>query len=213
MHVGNDVVDLRDPSNQPDAIHPRFDARAFTASERRELRGSPSPHRRRWTLWAAKESTYKAAKKLDPTVRFFPREFVVEGLDEGLDEGGAEVHHSAGRFVVRLRHCDDWVHAVATPGGRLGQRRSVISRSPWPAPGSAEVRSLERPRGDPSELVRDLAMDSIASGMAVAREDVEFEARGRIPEVRMRDAQLRVDLSLSHDGQYVAWAWAGTRHP
>lgn len=207
MHVGNDVVDLRDPSNQPDAIHPRFDARAFTASELRELRGSASPHRRRWTLWAAKESTYKAAKKLDPTVRFFPREFVVEGLDEE----GAEVHHSAGCFIVRLRHCDEWVHAVATPRSRLGRRRSVITRSPWP--GSAEVRSVERARGNPSEVARDLAMDSIASGMAVARKDVELEARGRIPEVRMRDAQLRVDLSLSHDGQYVAWAWAGTRHP
>ena len=208
MHVGNDVVDLRDPSNQPDAIHPRFDVRAFTASELRELRGSASPHRRRWTLWAAKESTYKAAKKLDPTVRFFPREFVVEGLDEE----GAEVHHSAGRFIVRLRHCDEWVHAVAaTPRSRLGRRRSVITRSPWP--GSAEVRSIERARGNPSEVARDLAMDSIASGMAVARKDVELEARGRIPEVRMRDAQLRVDLSLSHDGQYVAWAWAGTRHP
>jgi len=208
LHVGNDVVDLRDPSNQPDAIHPRFDARAFTASELRELRGSASPHRRRWTLWAAKESTYKAAKKLDPTVRFFPREFVVEGLGEGLGEEGAEVHHRSGRFVVRLRHCDEWVHAVATPRSRLGRRRSVTTRSPWP--GSVGVRSIERARGNPSEVVRDLAMDSIASGMAVARKDMELEARGRIPQVRMRDAQLRVDLSLSHDGQYVAWAWAGT---
>ena len=32
--VGNDIVDLRDPESQADGLHPRFDARVFTAPER-----------------------------------------------------------------------------------------------------------------------------------------------------------------------------------
>ena len=216
MPVGNDIVDLRDPSNQPDAIHPRFDERAFTRAERSVLRQSGSAHRHRWALWAAKESTYKAAKKLDSTLRFLPQQFVVDRIDEE----GAEVHHGTDRFTVHLSRCDDWVHAVATPHARpsrklsvmLGQPPSVIPGLACRVPGSVDVRSLGGALDDASEAVRDLARDSIASGMAVAPEDVELEASGRIPEVRMRDARLRVDLSLSHDGRYVACAWAGTRH-
>lgn len=216
MQVGNDIVDLRDPSNQPDVIHPRFDARVFTRAERSALRECGSAHRHRWALWAAKESTYKAAKKLDSTLRFFPQQFVVDGLDEDR----AEVHHGTGRFLVHLSQCDDWVHAVATPYTRPDRKLSGISRPPslnpgltCRVPGSAEVRSLEGALDDASEVVRDLARDSIASGMAVAPEELELDASGRIPEVRMRDASLQVDLSMSHDGRYVACAWAGTRHP
>jgi phosphopantetheinyl transferase (holo-ACP synthase) len=54
--VGNDVVDLRDPENQPEAIHPRFDDRVFTWAERARILAAGSPHRMRWVLWAAKES-------------------------------------------------------------------------------------------------------------------------------------------------------------
>ena len=65
MLVGNDVVDLHDPQSQPEALHPRFDARVFSLGEREALGASSSPHSLRWSLWAAKESAYKLAKKLD----------------------------------------------------------------------------------------------------------------------------------------------------
>ncbi|MFB3117247.1 MAG: 4'-phosphopantetheinyl transferase superfamily protein, partial [Myxococcota bacterium] len=74
MLVGNDVVDLHDPETLQEALHPRFDARVFTSVELEALSvsapASASRHELRWTLWAAKESAYKLAKKLDPSVRF-----------------------------------------------------------------------------------------------------------------------------------------------
>ena len=110
MLVGNDVVDLRDPESRPEAIHNRFDARVFTSDERKALSASAAAHELRWTLWAAKESAYKVAKKLDPTVRFLPRDFVVGQIAEGR----ALVMHATGPFDVRLYRTDRWVSAVAT---------------------------------------------------------------------------------------------------
>ena len=82
MLVGNDVVDLLDPQSQPGAIHPRWDARVFTAFEQATLAEALSAHVTRWKLWAAKESAFKVAKKMHPGLSFFPTSFQVELLDE-----------------------------------------------------------------------------------------------------------------------------------
>ena len=78
MSVGNDVVDLDDPDTRLDSLHPRWDERVFGAAERRALEASSSRHLLHWALWAAKESAYKARKRLDPHTVFSPREFEIE---------------------------------------------------------------------------------------------------------------------------------------
>ena len=213
MLVGNDVVDLRDPFSQPEVIHPHFDARVFTPTERKKLPEPHLIHQHRWALWAAKESSYKVARKFDPSVRFLPRQFVVDRLEERW----AVVHGGGGSFFVHLRHCDDWVHAVATsyasPSGTLSGMPSRWQSGSFTRGHqvlrSAEVGLVESALGDPSRIVRELARESIASGMAVASEEVRVESSGRIPQVRMGDTELQVDLSLSHHGRYVACAWVG----
>ncbi len=110
MLVGNDVVDLHDSENRPEALHARFDARVFTSDERAVLSASASVHQLRWTLWAAKESAYKVARKLDSAVRFLPKDFVVQQIAGGR----AVVMHEIGPFAVLLDRTDDWVCAVAT---------------------------------------------------------------------------------------------------
>ncbi len=66
MSIGNDVVDLSDPETRQQGLHPRFDERVFDPRERALLGDSDSPHVLRWAFWAAKESAYKALKRLDP---------------------------------------------------------------------------------------------------------------------------------------------------
>ena len=64
--VGNDIVDLGDPDADPSTLHPGFDARVFTARERRSIESAGDPARQRWRLWAAKEACYKLARQLRP---------------------------------------------------------------------------------------------------------------------------------------------------
>ena len=126
MPVGNDVVDLRHPLCQPDAIHPRFDSRAFSAREIALLVATQKAHQMRWSLWAAKESAFKALRKLDSQVRFIPRDFEVR-----LSDDRAEVTHRLGRFSVWLDYTDQWVHALASQSGeeaRLPPRGRFLSR-------------------------------------------------------------------------------------
>ena len=195
MLVGNDVVDLHDPENRPEAIHNRFDARVFTSDEREALSTSASAHELRWTLWAAKESAYKVAKKLDPAVRFLPRDFVVRRIAEGR----AVVMHKTGPFDVRLHRTDEWVSAVAI---------LTAANAPWThRPISTGIECLEVPGADPSRTVRELACAALALRVNLPTGQVLIAADRGIPVALWRNRRLPVDLSLSHHGRFVAWAW------
>lgn len=109
MQVGNDVVDLSDPETLRQALHPRFDERVFTRAEAAIIGSSAHSHRLRWAYWAAKESAYKVAKKLDRTTIFSPVRFAVT-----LDRNHCGVvFHDDKRFTVRIKHTRRCVHAIA----------------------------------------------------------------------------------------------------
>lgn len=190
--VGNDVVDLRDRPSQPKAIHPRWDSRVFTSEELRRLADSPSIHRERWRMWAAKEGAFKVAKKLVPGLPFFPTSFSVE-LEGAVH---ATVVHDVGRFDVLLHETPECVHAVSTPEG-----------SP---PASSDLATVEGGPNLPSrssEQVRDLARGALGRVLALDPADIEISTVGGIPVVSSDGTPLPIDLSLSHHGRFVACAW------
>ncbi|MCH7666284.1 MAG: 4-phosphopantetheinyl transferase family protein [Acidobacteria bacterium] len=199
MPVGNDIVDLRHPLCQPAAIHPRFDIRAFTTREIGLLAASAQVHRTRWSLWAAKESAFKAARKLDPQVRFLPRDFAVH-----LSGKRAEVVHRLGRFRVWLDHADQWVHALASQAGEKPGFR--IAGDPSASSGAA--RTAEEGF---SERVRELARIALSALLNIAPIEVRIVSEDRIPRAQRRGQPLPFDLSLSHDGRFVSCAWEASR--
>lgn len=236
MPVGNDVVDLRDPEARKGAVHPRFDLRVFTPEERERLRGAAaSPGvagelaavaadlahdvadltaRLRWSLWAAKESAFKAARKMDPGIPFHPRHFAVSVLEAARAE---VVHRSAGRFDVWLEEARGWVHAVARPAGEDAPRpRWVLDFlgeppahriHPDAVPPDATLPPADLP---PGERVRLLARRTLAPLLEMDPRDVRIVMEDGIPRLRRGADPLPVDLSLSHHGRVVACAWTGS---
>jgi phosphopantetheinyl transferase (holo-ACP synthase) len=199
--VGNDVIDLGDPESRLEELHPRFDERVYTDEERATLRASASPHALRWTLWAAKESAYKVAKKLDPTVRFLWRDFVVRQIGAGR----AVVTHETGAIDVLFDRADQWVHVVATlsTDSALSPARPAV----W------GIRRLNAPDADPSSTVRKWACRALATQAGLSLGDLRIGSDRGIPVALCRDRRLPFDLSLSHHGRFVAWVWGDCRIP
>ncbi len=190
--VGNDVVDLRDPDSAPRSSSDRFDARVFCEEELDALAASACRARLRWRLWAAKEAAYKVCVKLDPTIVFSPSHFRVR-LPEGAGAGSVETPN--GGLPLLVREGDGWLHAVATaaPPGEV-----VFDVERLPAGGGAD---------DPSASVRRLARRVLARGLGVAPEVLEIRKRGRLPVLWRSGAPAPGDLSLSHHGGVVAFAY------
>lgn len=184
--IGNDVVDLADPEAREAALHPRFDARAFASAERELLARAADATRLRWALWAAKEAAYKAARQLDPGVRFHPREFVVEG---------GSVRNGALRFLFRVREAEGALHAVAVPAPG--------------APGSARAGVVKlRCEDEAGSAARRLALRSAAHLLGVAAGELAIVREGRRPKLLLSGRPAGLALSLSHHGRFAAFALA-----
>ena len=139
-------------------------------------------------LWAAKESAFKVARKLDASVVFSPRRFVVH-----LDASGrGSVFFGELEFAVDVTCDADLCHAVA-----------FVSE---PAATTA-IRRLT-PGEDPRAAVRRLAIErlSLELGGSTPGELAVVKERG-IPRIFRRGDRLPFDVSFSHHGRFVALAY------
>jgi len=184
-------VDLADRETAPLAMHPRFDERVFAAEELLWMRREGDPARRRWMLWAAKESAFKAAKKLDPSSSFSPRRVLVR-LD---DDSTGTVRLAERTFSVQVRLDGDVCHAVAWT--------DRASRSPIVVSG---VRLVTAGEASARLAARRFAVDSIAAYLGIAARDLELVKDGRLPRLRLHGKAAGLDVSLSHHGRFVAFA-------
>jgi len=196
--IGNDVVDLAHPATRPGAQHPRFDARVFTGAERAALAQSPGAERLRWIFWAAKESAYKAARKLDSRTIWSPARFAVQLEPAGPRELTVlcgVVRHGALAFSLRVESNAEKVHALA-----------FCARS---APDALYCDGVEScAKGvKAGAAVRAAARREIAAWLGAAPDAVCIGRRGRIPTLHIAGLPREAaDLSLSHHGRFVAWA-------
>lgn len=227
-HLGNDVVDLRDPANRGKSRDLRFQEKVFHREEREFIHSSADPESALWTLWAAKEAAWKAAVKAAPEragggwkgirirtgceclepggetldCRMIPEE--VESHDSPWEVVFAGVAGTfAGPAAVRVGRRGSCIHAVC----RLGIV-DPADRIVW------QAGTLPKNRSDvfsPSRYVRSSLIGhlntllNLKHGDAVIRRDPG--PRGFLPpRLYLCGIPSTMDFSLSHDGRFAAWA-------
>jgi hypothetical protein len=194
--VGNDIVDLMDRDSDPASLHPHYDARVFTESERLSIDSATDSSRHRWRLWAAKEACYKLERQMHRETVFSPRHF------EAILSGGTGerirgvVSHEGRRFRVEITEDLRWIHALAVPDG---------------AGFGSVVRGVERHGSDirhESEAVRELLCRELAARLRVPRAALQVRKQDRIPFVWLGGERLPLSLSFSHHGEFAAFAYS-----
>ena len=189
LRVGNDVVYRRDPHIAAHHLKRRFVDRVCSAEEAGRVRASREPGLLLWSLWAAKEAAYKAVVKLRPGTPFAHRRFVAA-------ESLAAVRYEDLRLSLELETNEEWVHAVACTG-----ETDILS-------------SVKRKEdcADQREAVRALALEAVAARFDLQRDRLEIvrppnaEGRPGPPELLLDGQATGFDISLSHDGPFVACA-------
>ena len=220
VEVGNDVVDLGQARCEGKAADTRFVQRVFTASEQAGILAAEDPDRALWRRWAAKEAGFKVVSKVLGSPPVFAHTAFVVDLD--ADMSGGIVTYREFTVPFTLVEGLDHVHTVAVHSRDDGPEPSVVvgiessDTDVRPPLDSLQDRfTLEERafiRSVPSALVRLAARRDMASSLAVPESDLLIlgaeGAPGRVPPVvRVGGVEGLVDLSLSHDGRYVAWAF------
>ena len=206
--VGNDIVDLVDPGNIWKSADERFCRRVFNAAELSVIAGSARPDSLLWAIWAAKEAAYKATSRGDPSVCSIPRKYPVF-LETAARSGSHET--LKGRVTTPLGDVSVYVfiegealHAIAVKNAE--DFTGIVFR----------VERVDGNVGDPSAFVRKILLEEMAWRLGCSVDDLSVfkeKKRPRAPFISFRGGRLPVEISLSHDGHFAAFAYdSGTLH-
>ena len=201
--IGNDIVDLADPRAAGKSRDLRFMDRVFTAKERQAIFNHVNRDLYLWSLWAGKETAYKALCKIYSALSSAPGRYEIELFPSAgpVPERGV-ARTPCGSVSLRLFTGRDHLHCIGVTAGH--DTDSVM----W------DVARIDRGNADPgyqSEIVRNMIKRAASCYLKESPETMEIVRirgpRGLGPPVLyVRKAQTTLDISMSHDGRFVACA-------
>lgn len=185
------------------------------------VRDSANPDAVLWSLWACKEAAYKVVKKMDGGAVFTPRRWTVScshplfqksGEDAAAIASGNDLATAAGMVTVPdaadipfLLHLESsYVHCIAadSPASLTQALRQVHVLPLLP----------QEDEHDPSAFARLCLARHLEAALKTPLENIDIRRRKTErelspPAVYINHHRADIDISLSHDGQYVAHAF------
>jgi len=229
-HLGNDLVDLSDPRHMGKAADERFLRRVFSEEEQEVIRTASQPDRTLWLHWAGKEAAFKTISKLQGQPPIFHHGLFrvrLPFLNRTQPSSVAatlfgEVEYQGTVLPLRVEASGGILHALTwSPGTRIqppsfswGYRPIEGNSRGWQA--SLRDRFTDREwrcvSHHASALARLAAKEALAVALGVEPNSLEIGCGEgmpgrRIPQVFLEGVEADMDLSLSHHGRLLAWAF------
>jgi len=191
---------LREPANAGKSRDSRFLKKILTDAEIEFVRNAENPEAALWSLWACKETAYKVIKKSSPDIAFIPRRWqaVFARFESECSEGEVIIPEEDGVYI-RLFSNPDYIHCVGADG------LAALNKLIW------NVDILPEEETDPSLFSRRCLAQSLAKNYSLNFHQIKIKrkrenAELQPPCVYIRGEKMDVDISLSHDGRFVAYA-------
>lgn len=213
--VGNDIVDLTDPRSKGRSLDTRFINRVFTSHEQEQIVNDDYPDVLVWDLWAGKETAYKILCKLYGHVTSTPRKYEVRksASEDTHDDNGpftsGVVRTPYDPVSIRIYREADYIHCIGVTGTEelmnsviwgIHKAGLVAGEAYIYSPGAASVE------------IRKVATRKMA---LYCKEDIEnidiIRCKGSHglgpPTVYIKGKEAMIDISLSHDGYFLSYAF------
>ena len=217
--IGNDIVDLAEPGVAGKERDRRFMDRVFTPAERARILEAAAPTVALWKAWTAKEAAFKLASKLRPRLVFRHQAFeVLAAPGDGKGRPGAsaadasQVRFEDLSISVRWYAAREYIHCIAQLAtDRWGLLAGVAN----------DDEALDGVLSD-AERESVYSMASARARLLARRLTRQWDLH-RVEVLRLwrtwgwsapvlveEGCRLAAfDVSLSHDGRYVAAALSG----
>jgi phosphopantetheinyl transferase (holo-ACP synthase) len=181
--IGNDIVDFNDLPSIERSLSKTFLQKICTNKEIDTVFLSESPEKTLWRIWSMKEAAYKVIIKKGAERSFNPKKLVTSLLDQNQ----GQVLTKFGIIKCQSKITPDFVHSIASYSTdisiSLGEKKLIGNQSDF-------VRA---------SLIEDFQLKYPQIG------SLSIEKHDEIPYL-ISDFST-VDISLSHHGNYVAWAF------
>jgi phosphopantetheine--protein transferase-like protein len=221
IFIGNDLVDLKTPEVKEKHLNTRFLDRVLSPNEKKLLNRSDNPSLFFWVLWSAKEAAYKGLKKQSPEINFAHRMYEVQ-IDCPNNflmgsEHNAYLKHPSGVCLLKWIITNEYIHCIGVSSveSELANLAPVLnsidkdlslSKDVYNDEANFSQSELESIYSPESMSVRSLAKSLISfENVEIIRK--KDENKFLPPEIYSNGQKIKnTDLSLSHDGRYVAAA-------
>jgi hypothetical protein len=153
-----------------------------------------------WSFWACKETAYKVIKKTFPDVAFLPRRWPVTfDKSKSKKSDGLVKVPDKGDIYIHLFSNPDYIHCVGVD--ELSALDKII----------CDVENLPAGKTDPSLFSRLCLAQSLAKSFSLNLHQIKIKrtrTKGELqpPRVYIDGRKTDIDISLSHDGCFVAYA-------
>lgn len=220
--LGNDIVDMKDERNLNRSGQKRFLDKLFTPSEQQLIATSDMPDHMVWVLWSIKESAYKVINRSTGIRSYAPLSYEVQ-LKSALIKGKLKVFSlkimdgknvsdvefldssitvSGLKLFAKTLVAENFIHSLAS------SELSYLNLIKWKVEKTAETRPERQ-----SHTIKELAKKHIAQNKKIELSEISILTDGVIgnsgpPLVQIKNKFTdKIDLSLSHDGPYLAYSY------
>jgi hypothetical protein len=182
--------------------------RVFTPDERERITRARRPDALLWSLWAAKETAYKIVSKITPGVSSVPGIYEVTYDGEAEETISGAVNTPCGKVIIQSFVNHDYIHCIG-----IGESGKGIRDVIW---GVDEITGGEKTAANYESLcVRETAGKRLAAYLGGEPGEIDILRPERSsglgpPLVFFRGIRAGLDISLSHDGRFAAYAFIRT---
>lgn len=178
----------------PRSGNARFLRKVLSDSEYHWIAESTDPERALWTLWALKESTYKLEFKRWPRRFFAPKRYVCKFADPGITQ--ASIQTPDGFYAGKIWQDPDYIHAIVSiHATTLNQIEQTCICLPTTEPAAQSIALRKALLAELQHKVPDTPIQISSRG------------EGSFPRIWYAPDQEGPDLSLSHHGNWGAYAY------
>jgi phosphopantetheinyl transferase len=204
-YVGNDIVDLKEPGNTRKSRDLHFLKKILTDAEIEFVQSAENSDKALWSCWAYKETAYKIIKKSRGHAAFLPCQWsVIFKKSKSTYIDGEITAPSAPTVYLRLLSCAGYVHCVGT------DCRDALEKIICNVVALPQQDKGEKP--DASLFLRECLTQDLARYFHLKSSDINInriKENGELqpPYLFVSGKKSDIDISLSHDGQFVAYAF------
>jgi phosphopantetheinyl transferase (holo-ACP synthase) len=195
------VVDLKEPANAEKSRDSRFLRKILTDAEIDFVKNAQKPDEALWSLWTCKETAYKVIKKSFPETAFIPRRWQVFFHKSQLEYSQGEVIIAEKEPVfIRLFSNSEYIHCVGA------DNLKALDKLIW------RVEALPEEENNSSLFSRQCLAQNLAQYFFLNLHQIKIirtieNGELQPPCVYVDGKKTDIDISLSHDGRFVAYVF------
>jgi hypothetical protein len=195
-------VDLKEPANAGKSKDSRFLKKILTNAEIEFVQNAENPDAALWSHWACRETAYKIIKKSFPDAAFLPRQWQVTfNRSKSKYSDGEVIIPGKDRVYIRLFSNSNYVHCIGA------DVLTALDKLIWSVnvlPEKEKINSSLYSRYCLGQnLAKHFSLNFHHIKIKRTRENGELQP----PRVYVSGRKTDIDISLSHDGRFVAYAY------